>query len=108
MKEILEAKKIIVNDYRDWVPGKDSNGGCYSYHYIFEAVEGGFKVTYSTSAEFEFCTKYGYFTKCDNCQFSNWHGDIWSCTAPGEIWSMQKLIDFINDNNDEGFEVFIE
>ena len=107
---LKEAKKIFINDYRDWVPGKDGNGGRYSYHYEFEAVPNGFKVRYGTSAEFEFCTKYGYFTECGRCPYSNWEngGDVWSCTAPDEVWSYKKLMNFINDNNGEDFEIFIE
>ena len=109
VKALERATKIIVDDFRDWVPGRDSNGGNYSYHYIFEAVPNGFKVKYSTSSDFPYCEKYGYFTECERCSYSNWHGDVWSCNAPDEVWSEQKLMSFINDNiNEEDFEIFLE
>ena len=110
VKALERATKIIVDDFREWIPGRDSNGGNYSYHYIFEAVEGGFKVRYGCSSDFEYCPKYGQFTQCERCQYSNWsEEDIWSCNAPDEIWSKQKVMDFIESNiNEEDFEIFLE
>jgi hypothetical protein len=108
MKKLIErlekAKRIQIEDYRDWVPGKDSNGGCYSYHYKFEAVPNGFRVRYCSSAEFEYCEKYGNYQSCHKCMYLNG----FDCNAPDEIWSREKLLQFILDNEDEEFEVYID
>lgn len=105
---IRECKRIEIEDYREWIPGKDSNGGCYSYHYEFVAVPNGYKVRYSTSADFEYCEKYGNFGSCHRCPYTRWKGDVWSCSAPDEIWSLKHLLDFIIENKNEDFQVFID
>jgi hypothetical protein len=109
MFEILKnSKRIQINDYREWVPGKDENGGSYAYYYEFENVGNGFVVRYRTSAEFEYCEKFGNFQSCQRCMYTNWNGDVWSCSAPDEVWSLRDILKFIENNIDKDFEVFVD
>jgi hypothetical protein len=54
--------KIKIVDNREYVSGKSCNGGCYSFTKIFEQVElDRYKVVYSTSSEFDYCSRCGEF-----------------------------------------------
>jgi len=101
------CKRIEIDDFRDFVPGKDANGGQYAYFYEFKNIGNGFIVRYSTTAEFEFCEKYGNYQSCRKCMYFDVEG--WECTAPDEIWSLKDLLTFIEKNiNDKDFKVFVD
>ena len=74
MKKII--KKAVVRDYREFVAGKSSNGGCYGYWTTYELsnedeLRAGvdpcpyYEVGFGTTADFDYCEYCGSFGSCD-------------------------------------------
>lgn len=61
-------KTVIITDDTNYVAGKESNGGCYSFtsYYVWDNTGGAYEVQYRTSADFQYCTGCGRFSDC-NC-----------------------------------------
>ena len=59
--------KIKIVDNRGYESGKSCNGGCYSFTKTFELMSDHFyRVTYSTSSEFEYCSNCGTFGRYED------------------------------------------
>lgn len=58
---------ISISDYRDYKSGKENNGGCYWFkkeYTLIDEKKQVYEVRYETSAEFQYCEKYGNFCNC--------------------------------------------
>lgn len=72
IKNISEYKKIEVVDFSDYESGKSCNGGNYAFSTIFRRVNDNmFEITYSTSADFEYCPVCGAFHEYDEERCGN-------------------------------------
>lgn len=93
-------KKIIITDYSDFVADKCNNGGNYSYSTIYRQIKNNlYEVSYSTSAEFDFCPCCGRFG-CTDCDPSN--------DEDYEYISESKVKTAIKEANKHGFVVEIK
>lgn len=64
-------KKVIITDLSNFKPETCHDGGNYSYSTIYRFVGNGkYEVSYSTSAEFDFCPCCGRFN-CTDCDPAN-------------------------------------
>lgn len=62
MKNIRNTKRIRINDYRDYIPGKSSNGGAYGYWTDYIRLESGkFEVSFGCTSDMGFCPACGSF-----------------------------------------------
>ena len=67
-EELKEIRKVIFNDDSEYVAGKGSNGGCYSFWEKYENLGNGiFRKSYHTSADFDYCPICGIFG-CTWCE----------------------------------------
>lgn len=103
--------KIIVTDKRQWIEGKETNGGGYIFTLTFiPAAEGYYLVKFGTSSEFPYCSRAGHFTDCCNC--SDFVGGNCKCnfdtTRDPLAYSCQWLGVCQNENMPEGIEVSCE
>lgn len=94
-------KKVIITDYSDYKAETSNNGGNYSYSTIYRLVENGkyngkYEVSYSTSAEFDFCPCCGRFG-CTDCDPSS--------DEDYEYISESKVKTAIKEANKHGFVV---
>ena len=71
IKGVIE--KVVV--LREGTPGLNFNGGSYNeLQYILRGEDGKRYVSFTTSAEFDFCSLWGYYTDCTSC---SWWWERW-------------------------------
>jgi len=59
--------KVIIEDRRSYVSGKEVNGGGYIFTITATELEGDLWVfEFGTSSEFPYCPKVGQFRECHN------------------------------------------
>lgn len=92
-------RKIIVNDYTQYVEEKSSNGGCYGFWAVYTEKEtGDFEVSYGTTADLEFCDCCGNFN-CNNIRCEN--GEYQIVTAD----EMKDIINSFVETEDEWIDI---
>lgn len=96
VKDLEGAKKVIVEDLTEYVPGLSSNGGQYIYKIIFHRIDNKeeWEIQYETSAEFDYCDVLGSFQSCHNCPSFN-HGTGF-CEEDYEIITTNRLLEKLN------------
>ena len=57
-----KINKVVLNDFSEYVPGKCNNGGYYGVWTNYDRVKNGWRVSYDTTADFEFCPVCGLFS----------------------------------------------
>lgn len=94
MKKIEYVK---IKDYRNYVSGKSSDGGCYSYTTTYTAMgDGTFAITHSTSADFAYCEYCGMFMGVEECP----------CGYERQIVSAEDILaDVLFYGSQEGFDI---
>lgn len=99
IRSLLKEDYISVTDYSEYKPNKSSNGGCYSYTTRYMKTVDGWKVSYSTSADFPYCTFCGIFCDGDCSWCSNLHQ--FKIISADELEKRLLAAD-----KDENFEIF--
>jgi len=60
-----------VIDNREYQPDRCNDGGGYSFQLRFKPQIVGWKVIFSTSADFPYCRKNGWFANCSTCAYNS-------------------------------------
>ena len=62
-------EKVTITDLTNFNPQLSQDGGQYSFTTYFEKTENNkYKVTYGTSAQFDYCIFCGTFSNNDSCE----------------------------------------
>ena len=83
IRGVIKEKVVL----REGEAGKNFNGGSYDeVLWILEGEDGRKYISYTSSADFDFCPLWGYYTDCSNC---SWWWERWidceECTKPNCI-----------------------
>lgn len=105
MRDLAEVKRVRINDYSEYESGKSSNGGCYGFWTDYNRVEGGWEVSYGTTADFEFCPCCGSFDS-----HYGYDEEEYTC-GEFEVISneeLEKIISSFESEHSEDDDYFIE
>lgn len=97
-------KYVKVTDWSQYVSGKSSTGGCYSFTTKFFPNEDAslFEVKYYTSADIDYCDVCGSFQTCSRCN-SYINGE---CCSGYETMTQEEVVEYLESvQSDENFEI---
>jgi len=89
--------KVELEDATECIPGKNFNGGAYSYYTIWEwdiKIQ-KYELRYASSADFSYCKRFGHFQDCSNCMYFNddaWSEGIEYCGVDPEYYDIPDII----------------
>lgn len=67
MIDLSKFNKIRFNDYSEYDDTRCNNGGCYGFWDNYTRCDDGWRVSYGTTAEFDFCPICGGFGNSCGC-----------------------------------------
>ena len=105
VENLNNVRKVTFVDYSDYESDKCNNGGQYAYFTNYTRVENGFEVSYSTTADFEYCPVCGSFEDHYEGECSE-NESQYSC-GEYEVISADELLQKINNFSETEDEYII-
>jgi len=99
---INKAEKVIIRDFSNYCVWRCSNGGQYSFstHFVrLDEDRDKWAVYYGTSSEFDYCSVFGEFRRCEDCCY--WDGE--ECTAEVETVKTEEVIKAVEEAMDNEY-----
>lgn len=101
-------KSIIITDFSEYNWRFCNNGGCYSFteELIFDDKINKYERFYSTSADFEYCSIYGGFHSCSQCDM--YDREEGGCFAKPKTVSLEDVEKIMQEHKENGSYIYEE
>lgn len=97
-EQLKNVKKIRFNDFSESYSEKCNNGGCYGFWTDYNRIENGsWKISYGTTAEFEYCPCCGSFANHYDYELDNYSCGGFETVTTDEL--LEKINSFEEKNS---------